>query len=305
MKSKVVNTLLLFLAAMIWGSTFVAQSVGVEYVQPFTFTGIRSVLGGTALLPVIALLDRRRPPEERRALLPLRSDRTLLRGGIVCGLCLFAGSNLQQYGIQFTTAGKCGFITSFYVALVPILSMLLLRRRYGWQTWVGVAVALAGLYLLCIREDFSVGQGDIYVLACAVAFAFHILAIDHFTARVDGVRLSCLQFLVCGTASLICTALFEQPRLPLILKAWLPLAYSGLLSCAVAYTLQILCQKHVEPALASLVLSLESVFSALAGWALLHETLSGRELFGCLLTFGAVVLVELAPAPAQKKSGAV
>ena len=302
-KSKLINTALMFLAAMIWGASFVAQSEGAELVETFTFMGIRTTMGGLCLLPVIWFLDKKKPAAERKALLPLESDKKLLEGGIVCGLIMAVASNLQQLSFAFgIDAGKCGFITSFYVMLVPIFSVLLFRRRYRWPTWLGVAIALCGMYLLMIKDDFSINKSDLIVFACAIGFAFHILAIDHYVAQVDGVRLSCLQFLVCGISSLIMMFIFENPNLGNILKAWLPLCYSGILSCAVAYTLQVVCQKHVEPALASLILSLESVFSVLAGWLLLHELLSNRDLLGCLLTFTAVVIVELTPAPAEKKA---
>lgn len=299
MKSKIINSLLLLLTAMIWGSSFVAQSVSVEFVGPFTFQGIRTTMGGLVLLPLIAFLERGKPVGDRRPLLPIRTDKKLLEAGIVCGIIMAVASNLQQIGIQYTTAGKCGFITAFYVMLVPVIATVFLRRRYRWMTWLGVAVAMLGFYFLCIQDDFSVARGDMIVFLCAVGFSLHILAIDHYVDLVDGVRFSCLQFLVSGIVSLICMVIFEKPQLPMILAAWKPILYSGILSCGVGYTLQVLCQKNVEPALASLLMSLESVFSVLFGWLLLHELLSARELIGCALTFAAVLLVELTPEKAQ------
>lgn len=294
MSKKTVYTLLLFLTAMIWGAAFVAQSVSMELVEPFTFSAVRVTMGGLALLPVIRVIDLKQG-RGRRALLPLGQDAQLRRGGIACGLIMCLATNLQQFGIQFTTAGKCGFITALYVAVVPVLSVLLLKRRYNLATWLGVGLAVLGMYFLCISEDFTVTGGDLLVLLGAVAFAGHILVIDHYTARVDGVRLACLQLLVSGALSTVLMLLFEQPRLSAVLAAWKPICYAGLLSCAVAYTLQVVCQKEVEPTLASLIMSLESVFSVLFGWLLLQERLSGRELLGCVLTFCAVLLVELAP----------
>lgn len=300
MKKKNLYTLLLFLAAMIWGAAFVAQSVGNEVIGPLTFSGVRITMGGLVLLPVIALLDKMQG-RPRQPLLPLRSNAALRKGGLVCGFFMFAATNLQQIGISYTSVGKAGFITSLYVALVPVFAVLFLRRRFGLLTWCGTTLALCGMYFLCITEDFSVELGDGLMLLCAVCFSWQILAIDHYSPLVDGVRLSCWQLLSCGGMSLLAMAIFEAPTLSGILAAWLPICYAGILSCGVAYTLQVVCQREVEPALASLVMSLESVFSVLFGWLLLGQRLSARELLGCALTFGAVLLVELAPAPKKKK----
>ena len=300
MNKKLVYTLLLFLTAMIWGAAFVAQSVSMELVEPFTFSAVRFAMGALALLPVIRVMDLKQG-RGKRALLPLRQDRELRRSGLVCGVIICAASNFQQFGIQFTTAGKCGFITTLYVAMVPVLSVLLLKRRYGPSTWLGVGMAVVGMYFLCITESFAVTKGDVLVLLCAVLFAGHILAVDHYIALVDGVRLACLQMLVNALLSGVLMFLFEQPSLSAILAAWKPICYAGLLSCAVAYTLQVVCQKEVEPTLASLIMSLESVFSVLFGWLLLHEQLSRRELLGCVLTFCAVLIVELAPGIQRRK----
>ena len=300
MSRKVLYTLLLFLTAMIWGASFVAQSVSVGLVEPFTFSGVRITMGGLVLLPVIRFMDTRQG-RGKQPLLPLRSDKTLLRGGLVCGTVLCIASNLQQFGIQTTTAGKCGFITAFYVALVPVLSVLFLKKRYGALTWLGVALAMTGMYFLCINGGFTVTRGDTLVFLCAIAYAVHILVIDRYSVLVDGVRLSCLQFLVAGGISAVLMLLTEQPSLQVILSAWKPICYSGILSCGVAYTLQVICQKELDSALASLIMSLESVFSVLFGWLLLHERLSPRELLGCALTFSAVILVELAPEIKSRK----
>lgn len=300
MKRKTLYTLLLFLTAMIWGAAFVAQSASVGLVEPFTFSGVRITMGGLVLLPVIRLMDRKQG-RGRQPLLPIRTDRELLWGGILCGTAMCLGTNLQQLGIQTTSAGKCGFITALYVALVPVIATLLGRRRYGVLTWAGVALAVTGMYFLCMNESFTVARGDLMVFLCAVSFAVHILLIDRYTGRVDGVRLSCLQFLVNGAESLLLMLLFEHPSLSAILSAWLPICYAGILSCGMGYTLQVLAQKEVEPAAASVIMSLESVFSVLFGWLLLHERLSTRELLGCALVFCAVLLVELAPSRNNKK----
>ncbi len=293
------HTLLLFVTAMIWGSAFVAQSVAAELIGPFTMMGVRTLLGGCFLLPVIWLLDRRRPPQQRRPLLP-RRDKKLWLGGLLCGLLLASAGTLQQYGIQTVPAGKCGFITAIYVILVPVFS-LFLGRRYRWPTWLGVLIALGGLYLLCISGRLTVARGDVMVFLCAVLFAVHILVIDHFSPLVDGVRLSCIQFFVCSAVCLAAMFLFEQPHWTALLAAWKPIVYAGVLSCGVAYTLQIVCQSRVEPVIASLILSLESVFSVLFGWLILREVLSPRELAGCALVFAAIILVELAPSYHRKQ----
>ena len=294
MNRKLLYSLLLLLAAMIWGAAFVAQSVGNGLIGPLTFSGVRITMGGVVLLPVIRFLDKKQG-RGVQPLLPLRRDKTLLVGGLVCGFFMCVATNLQQFGINYTTVGKAGFITSLYVALVPVFAVLFWHRRYGPLTWAGTALALCGMYFLCMNEGFSVNLGDALVFFCAICFSWQILAIDHYSPRVDPVRLSCWQMLSCGGLSLIAMFLFEKPTLSGILGAWLPICYAGILSCGVAYTLQVVCQAELEPALASLLMSLESVFSVLFGWLLLHQTLSRRELFGCVLTFAAVLLVELAP----------
>ena len=222
----------------------------------------------------------------------------LFRSGIACGLLLFAATSLQQIGIQYTTAGKAGFITAFYIVIVPVFGIFL-RKKIGYKIWIAVVMALLGLYFLCMTEQFSVGKGDILIFACALIFSVHILVIDHFSPRVDGVRMSCIQFFVCGIASLPFMFLLETPRVGDMVNGWIPLLYAGVLSCGVAYTLQIIGQRNVNPAVASLILSLESCFSVLAGWAVLGERLSVRESMGCVLMFGAIILAQL---PEKKQS---
>lgn len=298
-KKKLRGNLMLMLTALIWGASFVAQSVGNELVGPFTFNAVRTLLGALALTPVIALLDRRGGPkpeqtEEERA----AAHKFLWIGGICCGVALFVASTLQQVGINFTTAGKAGFITALYIVLVPSLGIFI-GKKVPKIIWICVAIAVGGLFLLCVKEDFSIGKGDLLVLACALMFAIHILIIDHFSPHVDGVRMSRIQFLVAGLLGLPLMFIFETPTLAGIGAAWLPICYSGILSCGVAYTLQIVAQKDTDPAVASLLLSLESVFAALSGWALLHEKLSLRELLGCALVFGAIILAQLPQKPKE------
>ena len=304
MTLKTRHTIFLFITAFIWGTAFVAQSVGLDYLPPLAFNGIRTFLGGLVLLPFIWLTERRKPVEQRRPIFPL-DDKVLLKGGVLCGLVLAAASILQQTSLLYITAGKCGFITAFYIILVPIYGIFL-KRRCPAVTWIGVFIALAGLYLLCIKENFTLGQGDPLAFACAAIFAVHIMIIDRYSPLVDGVRMSCIQFLVAGGLCIILMFFFEEVEWSYVLAAWRPVLYSGVLSCGVAYTLQVVGQNGVEPTVASLILSLESVFSVLAGWVVLHDVMTGRELTGCLLMFAAIILVQLAPALQQKrKSGTV
>lgn len=289
------SSLILLLTALIWGVAFVAQSVGMDYVGPFTFNCVRSILGGLVLIPCIFVLDRIRP--ERKADQKRAGRRTLLTGGILCGILLCVASNLQQIGIAGTSVGKAGFITALYIVIVPILG-LFLRRKCSPTVWLGVLLAICGLYFLCINEGIHIQRGDFFVFLCALCFSVHILVIDHYTQLVDGVKMSCIQFLVCGFLSGICMFLFENPSMHNILEAWQPILYAGILSCGVAYTLQIVGQKGMNPTVASLILSLESVISALAGLVLLDQKLSVRETIGCVLMFAAIILAQL---PAGKK----
>ena len=289
------NSLLLFLTAFIWGVAFVAQSVGGEAVGCFTFNGVRSLIGAAVLIPVIYFLDVQKKKElgEKKFLAQKGDKKTLLLGGICCGVMLCIASNFQQFGISFTTVGKAGFITAMYILIVPILG-LFMKKRVGAKVWLGVVLATIGLYMLCMTsESFSLSKGDFLVLICAGFFSLHILIIDYFSPKVDGVRMSCIQFFVCGVISTAIAFVFENPSLSAILSGWLPILYAGVLSCGVAYTLQIVGQKNMDPTVASLILSLESVFSVLAGWVILHQTLSMRELFGCVLMFLAIILAQL------------
>ena len=211
---------------------------------------------------------------------------------ICCGAALFAGSSLQQIGIAQTTVGKAGFITALYMVLVPLLEMLF-GKKPGRVVWISVAAATLGMYLLCVTEGFSIGTGDLYVLGCAVCFAVHILVIDHFSPKADGVFLSCVQFFTAGVLASACALALETPRLSQLTAAWAPVLYAGVLSCGVAYTLQIVGQKTVDPSIAALIMSLESCFAVLAGWLLLGDRLDGREFLGCVLMFGAIILTQL------------
>lgn len=326
------QSLLLVLTATIWGVAFVAQSVGMDYVQPFTFNAVRNLIGAAVLVPVILVLDRQKKnsADEKSADMQKasrdrqkvsgtdgeagrqkngrdegkRADRQnndLLFGGLSCGIILFLASSLQQFGIQYTSVGKAGFITAMYIVLVPVFGIFL-HRKTGLRIWIAVAMAVAGLYLLCMTgKGMALNVGDLFLLLCAVAFSFHILVIDHFSPRVDGVRMSCIQFFTCGVISSVCMLFFETPQISQILAAWVPILYAGVMSCGVAYTLQIVGQCGMNPAVASLLLSLESVISLLSGWLILHQSLTGRELMGCAAMFAAIILVQLPGGQDQTK----
>lgn len=298
--------MLLLLTAAIWGVAFVAQSVGMDYVGPFTFNTVRSLLGGSVLIPCIVLLKRinvgskdTAGAAEHASGDPAGQRKVLLTGGVACGVLLCIASNLQQFGIMYTSVGKSGFITAMYIVLVPVLGIFL-KKKAGIKIWCSVAIAVGGLYLLCMTDSgFSIQKGDLLLLLGAVIFSFHILTIDYFSPKVDGVKMSCIQFFTCGILSMVCMFLFEQPQIGAILQAWMPIVYAGVLSCGVAYTLQIVGQKGMNPTVASLILSMESVISVIAGWLILHQKLSGRELLGCVLMFAAIILVQL---PERKRS---
>lgn len=286
------NSLLLLLAAAIWGIAFVAQSVGMDYVGGFTFNAVRSIIGALVLIPVILVFGNKKEErafseEEKKT-----SRKTLILGGISCGTCLCLASNFQQFGIKYTSVGKAGFITACYIVIVPIIGIFL-KKKCSPYIWAAVAMALAGLYLLCITDGFSISTGDFLVLICAFVFSVHILMIDHFSPMVDGVKLSCIQFLVCGILSGIPALIFENPQISSILAAWQPILYAGVMSCGVAYTLQIVGQKNMNPTVASLILSLESCISVLAGWVLLNQKLSFKEILGCFIMFAAIILAQM------------
>lgn len=299
---KAGSSALLLAAAIIWGVAFVAQSVGMDYVGPFTFNAVRSLIGAVVLLPVIGIMNRGKKKEvsaqEKKA-----ERKTLVLGGVLCGVCLCFGSSLQQIAIQYTAVGKVSFITALYIILVPILGIFF-RRRAGVLVWISVVIAVVGMYFLCITEGFSVNIGDWLTLIGSLCFAVHILVIDHFAQKADGVKMSCIQFFTCAVLCAIAMAIFETPTLSSIAQAWLPICYAGVMSCGVAYTLQIVGQKNMEPTVASLILSLESVVGALAGWLLLGQALTGREIFGCALVFCGIILAQL-PADIFRKRRSV
>lgn len=283
-KKQLGNSLLLLLTATIWGSAFVAQSVGMEHVGPFTFTFSRSIIGGIVLLPCILLLGKWKKGF---------ATKVEWIGGICCGIALCVASNFQQVGIQFTTVGKAGFITALYVVLVPIFG-LFLKKRVPILIWGCVGLSVVGLYLLCMPAGaFTLALGDLLVLICAVLFTVHILVIDHFSPKGDGVVISCIQFFTCGILSGIPMLFFENPSVGNMIDAKWSILYAGVLSSGVAYTLQVVAQKNVNPTIASLIMCLESVVAVLAGWIVLGQGMSSREILGCVLMFVAIVLAQL------------
>lgn len=306
---KLRNTFFLFLTAMIWGAAFVAQSVSMDYIGPFTFICLRSVIGGLFLIPVIIVLDGIRKKSQNESADVVNSEnilyieteekqrlswknKQLIEGGIVCGIFLFFANCFQQTGIQYTTVGKAGFITTFYIIIVPLIG-LFFKKYCGILTWIGVVIALAGLYFLCITQKLTIQRGDALILCCSVLYAGQILAIDHYNPFVDGIKMSCIQFLTGGILGAVFMLLFENPSIAMILSAAGPILYTGIMSTGVGYTLQIVGQKGLNPTVAALILSLESVFSALSGYLFLHQVLTTRELIGCALMFIAIVLAQL------------
>ena len=297
---KIRNSLILLLTATIWGVAFVAQSVGMDYVGPFTFLFARSVIGGIVLLPVVVVLHKNGPSHmHENAEEKQRACKTLLLGGACCGAALCFASIFQQIGLLYTTVGKSGFLTACYILIVPLFS-LLFGRKCGKLVWCGVALAIVGLYFLCLTDGLSINLGDLLTFICAILFSIHIMVIDHFSPLTDGVKMSCIQFFVCANTRSRVMLLFEHPSFSALLAAWKPVLYAGALSSGAGYTLQIIGQRGMNPTVASLIMSLESVISVLAGWVILHQTLSGREILGCVLMFAAIILAQLPDKTSQK-----
>ena len=298
MDKKMQSNFMLLLTAMIWGSAFVAQKAGTV-LEPFTYNGIRMMIGGIVLIPVIFLLKKINVNKNNDGVLSevqkKANKKTLIIGGISCGFVLFAASTLQQFGLYFNTdAGKAGFITALYIVIVPVLG-LFLKKKVTPRIWLCVLIGAVGFYLLCMAgntTNFSLEKGDFFMLLCAFAFSCHILVIDHFSPKCDGVVLSSLQFSVAGILGIVCMFIFETPNIVTILDCWLPILYCGVLSCGVAYTLQVVAQKHAEPTVASLIMSLESVFAVIFGM-LFGERLDGFQFAGCVVIFAAVIISQL------------
>ncbi len=300
-KNNLIGSLLLTLCAIIWGSSFVAQTTGAEYVGPFTFIAMRSLLGAVALMPVAAVMSffKKKNSKGNNTKMSHEEKKYLLKGGVICGVVLCVASCLQQLGIDGgTEPGKAAFITALYILLVPIFS-LALGKKIRPIIWPCVIVSVIALYLLCVKEGGKIQPSDFYVLACAFSYTVHILVIDKVSPKVDGVMLSMIQFLVAGLIALIPMFLTEEVSIDLLVKAAPSIAYSGIMSSGVAYTLQILGQQRTEPTIATMIMSLESVFGVLTAMIILHQIPTARESIGCVLMFAAIIVAQL---PEKKKA---
>lgn len=293
-KNSLGGILMLTACAFIWGTAFIAQSLGSDYAEPLTFNCARSVLATIFLLGCCFVIDKisGHPFTILGTKDPLRRER-LLKGGVLCGVALSLASFMQQLGIMYTTVGKSGFITALYIVLVPLLSFLVLRRSVSLLQWASVAVAAVGMYFICINEGFSINKGDFYTLICAFCFAGQIICVDKIITDLDGVRLSLVQFATCTVLNGVLMLIFENPSWSSVVQGWLPIAYAGIMSSGVAYTLQIVGQRHCAPVLACMLMSLESAFALLSGWLLLSQAMSAREIFGCALVFAAIMLAQI------------
>lgn len=289
------------LAAFIWGTAFVAQDMCADVIDAMTFNAVRCYIAVVVLLVIIWIFDRTRKVRPQPSKFADKASRKqLLIGGACCGTALAVASNFQQAGIGAgTDAGKAGFITALYIVLVPLLG-LFLKKKVSLPVWISVILSVIALYLLCIHGEFKLAPGDLLILLCAFFFAIHILVIDHFTATVDGMKLSCAQFLVAAILSTVGAVIFERPDWSAILSCALPILYVGIFSSGVAYTLQILAQKDSNPTVVTILLSMESVFAVISGAIILHQRMTGREYMGCVLMLVAVILAQI-PFPLKKK----
>ncbi len=287
------GAMLLLIASFMWGTAFVAQSMG-NTIGPFTFIAARNIVGFIFLLLVILVSDQIKPNKKGKY-----KNKLYIKGGIICGVVLFGAMSFQQIGLQHTSAGKAGFLTALYIVIVPIFSIFL-RKKAGLKIWVSVAIATAGAYLLSVTDGLNIEQGDICVIVSAVIFSVHILLIDKYSPKTDAIRLSAVQFLVCALICLAISIIVEKPVFSEIIAVTGPILYAGVMSSGIAFTLQVIGQKDTQPAVASLIMSLESVFAVLAGGVILNEVLSTRELVGCVLVFVAVILAQI-PSFSRKK----
>lgn len=299
-KTQLKANILLLLTAAIWGLAFVAQKVGAEHVGAFTYNGIRFALGSISLIPLILFLNKKKGENEKTKNNDRDSLKLTIKAGIIAGCALFIATSLQQMGVMGTTAGKAGFITGLYMVIVPILG-LFLKQKVNKSTWIGIVIAIIGLYLLSINEDFSISNGDLLVLIGSVGWAIHILLIDNFTKKIDPLKLSSVQFATCSILSLVMAIIFEDINMVGISGAMVSILYGGLLSVGVAYTLQVVAQKNAKPSHAAILLSMESVFGALGGAMFLGERIGTRGLVGCILIFIAIIISQLKPSEKGSK----
>lgn len=297
---KMLGNLLLILTAMIWGTAFVGQRVGMENIEPITFTAARMTLAAIVVGAVAMIFDlkEKRGTPTRSAEEEKQYKKNTLIGGVCCGLFLASASLFQQMGVVYTSAGKAGFITAMYMLLVPVINFILFKKKNSLRVWIAVLIGVAGMYLLCVNEGFSLSQGDTLVCICAVLFSGHILCCDHFAQLGNPIKISALQFLTTAVISGIMAFILETPSWDKVISAVIPILYCGIISGGIGYTLQIVAQKFTDPTIASLLMSLESVFAVIAGAILLNEKMSTKELLGCVIMFAAIILVQL---PSRKK----
>lgn len=300
MSKRIRAHILLMTTAFIWGGTFVAQKDAMSYIGPFTFTGIRMIIGGAVLIPLIIFLSKRNigPASGPRSIGSPIADPSFI-GGFFCGVVLFFAITFQQIGIVYTTAGKAGFITAMYIIIVPILGIFM-KKKIGKIIWLCVVLAMAGLYLLCMEGDLTMNKGDMIMILSAFGYAMHIITIDYFSPKGDPIKMSCVQFFVCGALCLP-TMLTEAPALSNLLDAWFPIFYAGVVSCGVAYTFQVVAQRDTSAAITAIILSFESVFAVLMGFLLLSEIMSLKEIAGCALMFAAIILAQIPEKPKEDK----
>lgn len=300
-KMRILGPILLVSAAMIWGLSFVAQKQGMEYVEGFTFNGIRSLIGAIVLIPFILVRKAKNPvrltKQEKK-----QSFKENAKGILIVGTMLCIGSNLQQFAFGYIEPGKVGFITALYMLLVPLISFVLYKKKQPLTTWIGVILGVGGLYMICMggSSSFALGKGEILALLCSIAFALHIIVIDKFASKVDCIVLSCGQFFVTGVVSCILMFIFEEPNMDNIIQAGIPILYAGIMSCGGAFTFQVIGQKYTEPTLASMLLCLESVFSVIFSFIILKERMTVIEYIGCAVMFTAIIIAQL---PAKKSHG--
>ena len=285
---KIRAALMLTIAALVWGAAMSFQSEGMEHVGPLTFQAVRFLIGGTVLLPAVFVLGKNDPGKDRADYNP----KGVFIGGAVCGIFLMLACTLQQFGILYTTVGKAGFLTSLYIIMIPILGVFI-GKKIGLNVWLSVALAMVGMYLLCMKESLVLSKGDTLVFICAFVFSLQIMAVDKYTAIYNALKLSCIQFYVCGILTCILMFIFEKPMLNDILNAWVPILYTGACSCGIGYTFQSIAQKDLDPSLASILMSLESVFAALFGWILIGQKMSYREIVGCVIMFAAIIIAQV------------
>lgn len=299
-KMRILGPIMLVSAAMIWGLSFVAQKQGMEYVEGFTFNGIRSLLGAIVLIPFIVIRAVKNPvklsPVEKK-----QSRKDNLKGILIVGLMLCIGSNLQQFAFNYIEPGRVGFITALYMLIVPLISFIVYKNKQPVTTWIGVILGVVGLYMICMggSTSSSLGKGDILALLCSFAFALHIIVIDKFAAKIDCVLLSCGQFFVTGVISCILMFIFESPNIQSIMQAAVPILYAGIMSCGCAFTFQVIGQKYTDPTISSMLLCLESVFSVIFSFIILGERMASVEYIGCAVMFVAIIIAQL---PARKSA---